>query len=94
MKVLFGYQVVLEVVKNGLTPLVESATVPWRTSHKEEKTKDYKELHLINQCVDAIIFEKVGGCTSSKKPWEILEKIYAGADKENVLRLQTHKRYL
>lgn len=39
-------------------------------------------------------FEIVGDCESSKQAWEILEKAYAGADKANVVRLQTHKRQL
>lgn len=40
MKVLFGYQDVLEVIKNGVTPHVEGATAARKTTHKEEKTND------------------------------------------------------
>lgn len=91
---MFGYQDVLEVIKNEVTSLVEGATYAQSSTHKEENTKYYKVLFLIHQCVNADNFEKVGDCTTSKQTWEILEKTYAGANKEKVVRLQTHKRQL
>lgn len=87
MNVMFGYQDVLEVIQNDVNPLIKAATDAQRTAHKKEKTKDFKALYLIHQCVDADNFEKVGECTSSKKTWEILEKSYAGVDKTKVARL-------
>ena len=92
MKVLFGYQDVLEVIKDGVTSLVEGATDAQKATFKEEKKKDYKALFLIHSCVDGDNFEKVGDCDSAKQAWEILEKAYAGAAKAKVVRLQTHKR--
>src|ERR1051325_7166769 len=92
MKVLFGYQEVLEIVTNGVTPLGEDATDARRATHKVEKKKDYKALFLIHSCVDSDNFEKVGDCESAKQAWEILEKAYAGAVKAKVVRLQTYKR--
>lgn len=67
MNVLFDYQDALKVIKNGVIPFVEGATVAQRTSYKEEKTVDHKALYHINQCVYADNFEKVGDCTSSKE---------------------------
>src|ERR1051325_5064726 len=91
MKVLFGYQEVLKVVNDGVTPLVAEATAAQQAPFKEEKKKDYKALFLIHSCVDNDNFEKVGDCTSTKHAWEILKKAYEGADKAKVVRLQTHK---
>ncbi|XP_050914577.1 uncharacterized protein LOC127129435 [Lathyrus oleraceus] len=92
MKVLFGYQEVLEIVVNGVTQLGAEATDIQRATYKEEKKKDYKALFLIHSCVDNDNFEKVDDCESAKQAWEILEKAYAGAVKAKVVRLQTYKR--
>lgn len=91
-KDLFDYQDVLEVIKNNVNPLVEVATVTKKITHKKEKKEDFKVLYLIHQSVNADNFEKVGDCTSSKQAQKILEKSYAGVDKEKVTRSQTHKR--
>lgn len=90
IKVLFGYQDVLEVIKNGVNHLVVGAMDAQQVTHKEEKNKDFKALFLIHQCVDGDNFEKVGDRESSKQAWEILENAYVGADKAKVARLQTH----
>lgn len=66
-KVLFDYQDVLEVIKNGVTSLVEDTPIAQRTLHKEDKTKYCKALYIIHHCVDTDNFEKVGDCTSSKE---------------------------
>ena len=67
MKVLFGYQEVLEVVNDAVTPLVVEATVGQQATFMEENKKDYKSLFLIHSCVDNANFEKVGDCTSTKQ---------------------------
>ncbi|XP_073224917.1 uncharacterized protein [Cicer arietinum] len=92
MKVLFGYQDVLDMITDGITPLGKEATAAQQAKFKEDKKKDYKALFLIHSCVDSDNFEKVGDCDSTKTAWGILEKAYAGADKAKVVRLQTHKR--
>nr|XP_004516686.1 uncharacterized protein LOC101512199 [Cicer arietinum] len=92
MKVLFGYQDVLDMITNGITPLGKEATAAQQAKFKEDKKKDYKALFLINSCVDSDNFEKVGDCDSAKTAWGILEKAYASADKAKVARLQNHKR--
>lgn len=58
--VYFGYKYVLDVIKNGINPLVKGATDAQRTTHKKEKINDLKALYLIHQCVDDDNFEKVG----------------------------------
>ncbi|XP_073221443.1 uncharacterized protein [Cicer arietinum] len=91
MKVLFGYQDVLDMITDGITPLGKEATTAQEAKFKK---KDYKALFLIHSWVDSDNFEKVGDCDSAKTTWGILEKAYAGADKAKVVRLQTHKRQL
>lgn len=94
MKIVFGYQDVLEVINNGVSHIESDATIAQKVPYREEKMKDYKDLYLIDQCVYADNFEKVEDCESSKKAWEILEKSYVGAKKAKVVRLQTHRRQL
>lgn len=81
MKVMFGYQDILKVIKKGANPLVEGATDAQQATHKQEKKKDFKTLFFIHQCVDGDYFEKIGDCDSSKQAWKILEKTYSWADK-------------
>lgn len=94
IKVLFGYQDFLEVIKNGVSPLIVGATDAQRATHKKEKKKNFKALFLIHQCVDGDNFNKVGDCESSKQVWEILEKEYIRVETAEVVRLQTHMRQL
>lgn len=44
MKALFVYQDVLDMIKNGMSHVVECDTQEQRASHKEEKYKDLKVL--------------------------------------------------
>src|ERR1051325_8236944 len=92
MKILCGYQEVLEVMNDGVTPLLVDDTTAQQATFKEEKKKDYKALFLIHSYVDNDNVAKVGDCTSAKQTWEILKKAYEGAEKAKVVRLQTHKR--
>jgi hypothetical protein len=52
MKVIFGFQDVLEIVSNGFEPLPENPTDVQRNTHREAKKKDCKALFYIHQCVD------------------------------------------
>src|SRR4051812_45111785 len=81
MKVLFGYQEVLDIVNNGVTPLGDEPTNARQATFKEEKKKDYKSLILIHSCVDGDNFEKVGDYESVRQACIILEKSYVGAAK-------------
>lgn len=92
MKVLFGFQDVLEVVNSGVEELAAEATEAQRAAHKELKKKDYKALFLIHQCVNSSIFERVSEATSSKEAWDNLSRAFAGAEKLKKVRLQTLRR--
>lgn len=59
MKVVFGYQDIRDLVKNGVTPTGEDATDEKNVIHKDLKNKDYKALFIIHQCVDPDNFEKI-----------------------------------
>ena len=92
IKVVFCYQDLWDLVKEGVATLAEAATDQEKAAHKELKKKDYKALFIIHQCVDADNFEKVSDAESAKEAWEILEKSFGGAEKVKEVRLQTHKR--
>ncbi|XP_019459889.1 PREDICTED: uncharacterized protein LOC109359647 [Lupinus angustifolius] len=59
MKVLFGYQEVLEIVQNGYQFVREDATETQRSTFRECKKRDFKALFVIHQCVDESNFEKI-----------------------------------
>ncbi|XP_058759895.1 uncharacterized protein LOC131633199 [Vicia villosa] len=86
MKVLFGYQEVLDIVNNGVTPLGDEPTAAHQATFKEEKKKDYKALFLIHSCVHGDNFEKVSDCESTRQAWVSMEKAYGGAAKAKVVR--------
>lgn len=87
MKVIFCYQDLWNLVKNGVTPIREHATNEENTAYKDLKKKDYKALFLIHQYVDLDNFEKVGDVDSIKEAWDILEKSLGGAEKVKNVRL-------
>ncbi|MCI03523.1 hypothetical protein A2U01_0024563, partial [Trifolium medium] len=59
MKVVFGYQDVMDQVSNGVEPILDTATEAEKLVHKEIKKKDFKALFIIHQSVSADIFEKM-----------------------------------
>lgn len=92
MGVLLDYQEVLEVVTGGVLPLVDNATDAQKLAQKEATKKDRKALFMLHQCVDSGNFEKISPATSAKEAWDILNKVYAGADKVKRVRLQSLRR--
>ncbi|KAK2435242.1 hypothetical protein QL285_020317 [Trifolium repens] len=92
MKVVFGYQDVMDQVTNGVVPITESSTDAEKGTHKELKKKDFKALFIIHQSVSPNIFEKVSDSQSSKEAWDVLSAAYGGDEKVKKVRLQTHKR--
>jgi gag-polypeptide of LTR copia-type len=44
---------------------------------------------MLFRAVDESGFEKIVGATTSKEAWDILEKVFKGADRVNQVRLQT-----
>ncbi|XP_019423054.1 PREDICTED: uncharacterized protein LOC109332526 [Lupinus angustifolius] len=92
MKVLFGYQEVLEIVQDGYESIGEDATKTQRSILRECKKKDCKALFIIHQCVDGANFEKIANAETTKEAWDNLEKSYAGAEKVKKVKLQTLRR--
>jgi len=81
MKVIFGFQDVLEVVNNGVEALPANPTDVQRTAHNEAKKKDYKSLLYTYQCVGNKVFEKIAEAKSSKEAWDTVVKYFNGDDK-------------
>lgn len=92
MEVVFGFQEVLEVVKNGYQDLGENPDTTQQAAHKESKKKDCKALFLIHQSVDVGHFEKIASAKTSKEAWDILVKSHEGGEKLKKVKLQTFKR--
>ena len=51
IKVVFCYQYLWDLVKEGVILLATNATYEKKTAHKELKKKDYKALFMIHQCI-------------------------------------------
>lgn len=67
MGVIFGFQYVLEIVKNGIHEVEEGAKEAHKAVYKESKRKDCKALFLIHQCVDFANFEKIASINLAKE---------------------------
>ncbi|RDX86557.1 hypothetical protein CR513_32105, partial [Mucuna pruriens] len=67
MGIIFGFQEVLEIVKNDIQEVEVGTIKVQRTIYKESKKKDCKALFLIHQCVDSINFEKIASANSTKE---------------------------
>ncbi|RDY14474.1 hypothetical protein CR513_00463, partial [Mucuna pruriens] len=67
MGVIFGFQEVLEIVKNGIQEMEVGATEVQRAAYRESKKKDCKTLFLIHQCVDSVNFEMIALANSAKE---------------------------
>ena len=87
MKVLFGFQEVLEVVTKGIKELATNAVEAQCKTYLEDEKKDCKALYFIHQSVDGAIFEKIASATNSKEGQDKLERSYKGVDKVNKVRL-------
>src|ERR1051325_10978836 len=92
MKVLFRYQGLWDLVKDGVKELEEDASEEEKQEHTESEKKSYKALFIIHQCLSPNNFEKVSDTESAKEAWDILEKSFVAAEKVKEVRLQTHKR--
>ncbi|XP_050908038.1 uncharacterized protein LOC127121623 [Lathyrus oleraceus] len=81
-----------DLVKEGVTSLVEKTTDEEKAAHKELKKKDNKALFIIHQCVDPEYFKKLSDVELVKEAWEILDKSFEGVEKVKEVKLQTYKR--
>lgn len=59
INVVFCYQDLLDLVKEGVTPLATNMTDEEKVAHEELKKKYYKALFIVHQCIDPDNFEKV-----------------------------------
>lgn len=92
MKVVFGYQDVLDVVQNGVQELGGNPTDEQRTSYNGAKKKDCKALFFISQSLDNANFKKIVDAKSSKEARDTLENSYKGGAKILKVRLQALRR--
>jgi gag-polypeptide of LTR copia-type len=56
---------------------------------KEARSKDKAALYMLFRAVDESGFEKIAGATTSKETWDILEKVFKGADRVKQVYFQT-----
>ncbi|XP_019427170.1 PREDICTED: uncharacterized protein LOC109335493 [Lupinus angustifolius] len=92
MKVIFGYQEVMEIVESGFAMISNESTNEEKAEFKVNKKMDCKTMFLIQQCVDNAYFKKIVGATSSHDAWKILEQCNDGAEQLKKVKLQTMRR--
>ncbi|GKC43682.1 hypothetical protein Tco_1061404, partial [Tanacetum coccineum] len=56
---------------------------------KEKRMKAKTALYLLFQSVDESGFEKIVGASTAKQAWDMLEKVYKGANRVKQVRLET-----
>ncbi|CAH9091124.1 unnamed protein product [Cuscuta epithymum] len=81
MKVIFGYQEVLDVVENEISSLKENPSEAERKEYREAKKRDCKALFLLHQAVDDVHFQKISMAKTAHEVWKILEQCHSGGDK-------------
>jgi len=91
MKPLLGYQDAREVVEEGFEEPINTAgyTTAQTKALKEMRSKDKATLSMLFRAVDESSFEKIVNATTSKEAWDILKKVFKGADRVKQVRLQT-----
>lgn len=89
MKIVFCYQDMWDLVKEGVMSLAENTVGEEKATHKELNKKDYKVLCIIHHGVNPDNFEKLSDVESTKEAWKILKKSFRGAENVKDVRLQT-----
>lgn len=92
MEAFFGFQYVVEIVKDDYDVPREDAIDAQRTTYKENKEKDYKILYHIHKGCDEINFDKIRNVKTSKQAYEILENCYTGGAVVKKVELQALRR--
>uniref|UniRef100_A0A151UDK6 Uncharacterized protein n=1 Tax=Cajanus cajan TaxID=3821 RepID=A0A151UDK6_CAJCA len=67
--IIFGFQEVLEIVKNIIQEMEEGATETQQETYRELKKKECETLFLIYQYINSINFEKICSANSTKMLW-------------------------
>lgn len=82
MKALLGSQDAWEVIEEGFEepPNTTGYTAAQTKVLKEARSKDKTALYMLFRAVDESGFEKIAGATTSKEAWDILGKVFKGAD--------------
>ncbi|KAE8721174.1 hypothetical protein F3Y22_tig00016637pilonHSYRG00095 [Hibiscus syriacus] len=91
MKALLGSQDAWEVVEEGFEEPTTTTgyTAAQTKALKEARSKDKAALYMLFRAVDESGFEKIAGAATSKEAWDILGKVFKGADRVKQVRLQT-----
>jgi gag-polypeptide of LTR copia-type/Domain of unknown function (DUF4219) len=91
MKALLGSQDAWEVVEDGFEePTITTGyTATQNKALKEARSKDKAALYMLFWVVDESGLEKIVGAITSKEAWDILEKVFKGANRVKQVRLQT-----
>jgi hypothetical protein len=72
MRVIFGFQDVLDIIELGFASLGQNPTEAERAVYREARKRDCKAMFLLHQCVDVAHFEKISLDATSKEAWSIL----------------------
>jgi predicted AlkP superfamily phosphohydrolase/phosphomutase len=91
MKALLESQDAWEVVEEGFEEPTNTTgyTAAQNKVLKEARSKDKAALYMLFRAVDESGFEKIADATTSKEAWDILEKVFKGADRVKQVRFQT-----
>ena len=82
IKAFLSSQDAWEVVKEGFEESKDttSYTAAKNKALKEVRSKDKATLYMLFRNVDELSFEKIANATTSKEAWDILGKVFKGAD--------------
>ena len=83
MKALLGSQDAWEIIEVGFKEPqdVTGLSAAQTKALKETRSKDKTALYMLFRAVDEAGFEKIAAATTSKEAWDILEKVFKGADR-------------
>ena len=81
----------MEVVEEGFQEPKDTMgyTAAQNKALKEVRSKDKVALYILFRAVDESGFEKIARAITSKEAWDILGKVFKGADRVEQVRLQT-----
>lgn len=92
MWVVFGFQDMLEVIKDGVSELSEKTTQEQKKEHKMLEKLDSRAKFLMYQYVSQKIFNKISSAATTKEIWGILVKTYGDGDRNAKVKLQALRR--
>ena len=80
-----------EVIEEGFEEPTDTTgyTTTQTKALKEMRSKDKTTLYMLFWAVDGSGFKKISSATTSKEAWDILKKVFKGADRVKQMCLQT-----